>query len=626
MKKINSLDEAARYVMSLVEGDFKIAFPLGLGKANQLANIIYDTVKKQSERKLEIYSALSLDVPQPQSSLEKKLLQPFLDRHFGENYPRLKYVEDLSQSRVPDHISIHEFYFAAGQFLNTPSAQQNYISLNYTHAARGIYNRGLQILIQMISPLNLRTHKYSLSSNPDMTLDLADIYKSQNKKLYIIGVVHPDMPFLGGEAEVDASFFDAIVDTPEVHHQLFAVPRTPIDETDHMIGLHASQLIKDDGTLQIGIGSLSEALVYWIIKRNNDNLNYKNITQHFWSNHLLPEILHLENSVFEKGLYGTSEMIMDGFMHLRREKILKRQIFDHDESRKRYLHGAFFLGSKKLYHWLRQLTEEDFSGLSMTRVSKINDLYDANEMSLRRQRKNARFFNTCMQVDLLGAVASDTLETGQVVSGVGGQFNFVSMSQELPDSHSILMLRSTRTKKGKRVSNIIPCVGRTTIPRHLRDIIITEYGIAYLHGRSDAEVIKSLIEISDSEFQPELVKWAKNNKKIEDEYSIPEKARHNTPQKIKKFITVYKDFFPEDPFGSDFSDIELRLIRSLSHFKEKPKIKALWIILRHFFVSAKKCEKELEHMKLLKAGTLRDFFEQRIVIGALQNFDSENKN
>ncbi len=88
---------------------------------------------------------------------------------------------------------------------------------------------------------------------------------------------------------------------------------------------------------------------------------------------------------------------------------------------------------------------------------------------------------------------------------MGGQYNFVAISNELPDSHSILMMKSYHISHGKKSSNIVWSHEQITIPRHLRDIVITEYGIAALKGKSDEDVIKSLIEISDSEFQSELV-------------------------------------------------------------------------------------------------------------------------
>src|SRR6185312_4682565 len=491
----DQISAASDFILSQFQGDIRMAAPLGLGKPNQLLNDFYEKVKKNSQRKLTLFTALSLAIPEAKSDLERRFLKPFADRHFGTDYPALAYEKDVEQRTVPSHIEIHEFYFQAGQVLGNRSAQANYVSLNYTHVARYVYDIDVQVIVQLIAKGTGRFQgKYSLSCNPDLTLDVANIYRENDKKLMIVGVVHPDLPFLPEDAIVGADFFAAIVDSPEVKHQLFALPQYPIDDEDHLIGLHASSLVEDDGTLQIGIGSLSDALVHSLILRHEKNEVYHEIITNF-AQHRGPGSQAISSSlgIFEKGLYGTSEMIMDGFMYLRQHGILKREVFELMENKRRFLHGAFFLGTKRFYEWLKNLSDKDFNGLNMTKVSMVNDLYDPHEMAIRRQRKNARFFNTCMNVTLLGGVASDTLENGQVISGVGGQYNFVAMSHELPDAKSVLMLRSTRTKNGKRTSNIVWGHEQITIPRHLRDFVVTEYGIANLRGKSDSEVIKQLL-------------------------------------------------------------------------------------------------------------------------------------
>ena len=97
-----------------------------------------------------------------------------------------------------------------------------------------------------------------------------------------------------------------------------------------------------------------------------------------------------------------------------------------------FLHGAFYLGSQAFYDWLRDLADDERRGIGMTRVSEINELYGGNEALERLQRRDARFFNTCMMATALGAAVSDALEDGRVVSGVGGQYNFVAMAHALP--------------------------------------------------------------------------------------------------------------------------------------------------------------------------------------------------
>src|SRR3546814_732743 len=116
-----------------------------------------------------------------------------------------------------------------------------------------------------------------------------------------------------------------------------------------------------------------------------------------------------------------------------------------------HLHGGFFLGSKDLYRWLRELPARERQRIGMTRISHINELYGGQETLERLQRREARFFNTCMMTNLLGAATSDALDNGQVVSGVGGQYNFVAMAHALRESRSTLMLRAVR-ESGDRKS------------------------------------------------------------------------------------------------------------------------------------------------------------------------------
>src|SRR5262245_63497049 len=131
----------------------------------------------------------------------------------------------------------------------------------------------------------------------------------------------------------------------------------------------------------------------------------------------------------------------------------------------------------------------DLAKLRMGPVSFVNELY-GDETGKRRARAKARFVNNAMMATLLGAAVSDALENGQVVSGVGGQYNFVAQSFALEDARSIIMLRATRTARRLTSSNILWNYGHTTIPRHLRDIVVTEYGIAALHGASDPNYIE----------------------------------------------------------------------------------------------------------------------------------------
>src|SRR5262249_57579089 len=139
----------------------------------------------------------------------------------------------------------------------------------------------------------------------------------------------------------------------------------------------------------------------------------------------------------------------------------------------------------------------------------------------RRARVKRRFVNNAMMATLMGAVASDGLEDGRVVSGVGGQYHFVAQASALEGARSVIMLPATRTVAGQVTSNIRWHYGHTTIPRHLRDVVVTEYGIADLRGKTDRDVIVAMLAIADSRFQKELLAQAKRAEKIEPDFALP---------------------------------------------------------------------------------------------------------
>src|SRR6185437_8688690 len=215
------------------------------------------------------------------------------------------------------------------------------------------------------------------------------------------------------------------------------------------------------------------------------------------------------------------EMFVEGFLDLYRAGVLKREI---DGA---VLDGGFFLGSRALYRALREMPPEVRAKFRMRSISFVNQLYGGEEAK-RRARVNARFINDAMMVTLLGDVVSDGLDDGRIVSGVGGQYNFIAQAFALEDARSVILLRSSRTTKGRSQSNIRWNYGHTTIPRHLRDIVVTEYGIADIRGKSDRDVAVAMLGIADSRFQDELLVQAKEIGKIERAFELQKTARNNT--------------------------------------------------------------------------------------------------
>jgi hypothetical protein len=215
-------------------------------------------------------------------------------------------------------------------------------------------------------------------------------------------------------------------------------------------------------------------------------------------------------------------------------------------------------------------------------------------------------------------VVSDGLEDGRIVSGVGGQYNFIAQGFALDGARSAILLHATRTTKGKTQSNIRWRYGHVTIPRHLRDIIITEYGIADIRGKTDRDVIVAMLVITDSRFQDELLRQAKDAGKIERGYELPKSARDNTPDTIARMLKPAADagLLPAFPFGTDFTDVEQRLIPALETLKSASPGTLVSLALRGFSSPADHADC-MERMGLAEPHGIADRLYAWLIRGAL---------
>jgi len=155
-----------------------------------------------------------------------------------------------------------------------------------------------------------------------------------------------------------------------------------------------------------------------------------------------------------------------------------------------------------------------------------------------------------------------------------------------------------------------------TIPRHLRDVVITEYGVADLRGQSDSEIVKRLIAVADSRFQDELVAQAQAHGKLEPGYQVPERYRANLPQALDDKLQPWTaaGLLPEFPFGTDLTDDELHIVRALKRLKHATQhpgelvamaLKSLW--------SGKEAPPAyLERLGLNEAHNLKDLVVRRL--------------
>ena len=545
-------------IIAAVGKTIVLALPLGLGKANHVVNALFARAMADPSITLHIFTALTLEKPRGGSDLEKRFIAPVIERLFG-GYPDLAYVTGRRAGTLPPNIVVNEFFMLAGRWLSAPAAQRDYISANYTHAARYVLERGVNVVAQLVAK---RTEggetRYSLSCNPDLTLDLLEARRAGRADFLLVGQTNDELPFMSGDGDLPARHFSHMLDGPATQFPLFAPPKPAVSPTEYAIGFHAARLIRDGGTLQIGIGSVGDAVCQALVLRQRENALYRDTVTRL--SPVPPE--PFEAAPFTTGLYGATEMLVDGFLDLMKHGILTREV---DGA---VVHAGFFLGPKAFYQALRDMREEVRARIRMTAVGFVNELF-GDEAGKRRARVEARFVNNAMMATLLGAVVSDGLEDGRVVSGVGGQYNFVAQAFALDDARSIITLNATREEGGRTHSNIRWSYGHTTIPRHLRDIIVTEYGVADLRGKTDAACVAAMLQVTDSRFQDGLLRQAKAAGKIAAGYEIPAAFRDNTPARVARALQPAhaQGFVPAFPFGTDFTAVEQRLIPALQRLK-----------------------------------------------------------
>jgi len=588
---LTDLDAAVDWLLQRVDGPLRIGAPLALGKPHRLLNALYARVENDASRPLQVYTALSLNPPRGGAGLEARFMKPFAERHFGEDFPRLAYADAMVRDQLPAHVQVEEFYMQSGALLGSSQAQRSYTSLNYTHAADAVAQRAPHAIVQKVA-MRANDRRLSLSCNNDITQDTLDAMVARGlPRPLMIAEIDPQLPYLDGSATVDVSFFDLVITPPGPYPELFGLPRQPVSDADYAIGLYASTLVRDGGTLQIGIGTLADALSHALVLRHTDNARYRQILQALdpgLASH--PAVLECGGlEPFEIGLYGCSEMLNEGFRRLVQTGVIRRKVHDDLallqriengtawttdyatlEAEGQYLHGAFYLGSPEFYQWLRDLPDEERSAIGMRRISEINQLYGGDETLERMQRRDARFFNSCMMATALGAAVSDALEDGRVVSGVGGQYNFVAMAHALPGARSALIFRATREDKGVLQSNVRWNYGHTTIPRHLRDLYINEYGIADLRNMTDEDCVIAMAAITDAQFQVALLDKAKASKKLAAGFTPADDGQRNTAAAVSAALSPFRQsgLLPDYPLGSDFTEVEQHLVKALGWLKQ----------------------------------------------------------
>ncbi|AWI03242.1 acetyl-CoA hydrolase/transferase family protein [Clostridium drakei] len=273
----------------------------------------------------------------------------------------------------------------------------------------------------------------------------------------VIAEVNENMPRTMGDSFIHVSDIDCIV---EVSHEIIELKPPKIGEVEKSIGKYCASLIEDGSTLQLGIGAIPDAVLLFLKDKKDLGIH--------------------------------SEMISDGVVELVEAGVIT--------NKKKTLHPGkivvtFLMGTKRLYDFVN-----DNPMVETYPVSYVND------PTVIMKNYKMVSINSCVQVDLMGQICSESIGMKQI-SGVGGQIDFIRGSSMSKDGKSVIAIPSTAAK-GK-VSRIVPLLDEgaaVTTSRNDVDYVITEYGIARLKGKTLKQRAKELINIAHPDFREGLIK------------------------------------------------------------------------------------------------------------------------
>ncbi|MCP3926888.1 MAG: acetyl-CoA hydrolase/transferase family protein [Desulfobacterales bacterium] len=293
--------------------------------------------------------------------------------------------------------------------------------------------------------------------NCSLGLSVDYTYEAAMSAKVVIAEVSPHMPRTMGSYSINIDKIDHLIPS---NRKMIEVSRPVIGDVEKKIGYNAAGLIKDEDCLQIGIGAIPEAVLSFLDDK-------KDLSIH-------------------------SEMISDGVMDLVEKGVIN--------SSKKTLHPSkivltFAMGTEKFYQWM-----DNNPMIEMYPVDYINDPF------IIAQNDNLVSINSAISVDLLGQVSADSIGPYQY-SGVGGQVDFVRGAKRSKGGRSIIALPATAAKG--TCSRIVAALDRgqsVTTSRNDVDYIVTEYGVASLHGKTIKERARQLINIAAPEYRENLEK------------------------------------------------------------------------------------------------------------------------
>jgi len=375
-----------------------------------------------------------------------------------------------------------------------------------------------------------------------------DITKSAAESAeLVIAQVNERMPVTHGDSFLHVRDIDYLVPYTEPLHEFQAAE---IDETVDLIGRYVAQLIENESTLELGIGALPQAVTNNLLETSVRDLG---IHTEMFSDSLIP-------------------LIENGVVTNRKKSIHKDKVI-----------ASFAMGSKKLYEFVHD-----------NPLFHFHPTEYVNDPVIIGQNKKMIAINSALEIDLTGQVCADSIGH-KFYSGIGGQVDFIRGASRSSGGKAIICMQST-AMHGK-VSRIVPRLSEgagVVTTRGDVDVVVTEYGMATLHGKTIRERVLSLIAIAHPDFRNDLLEAAKSLHYVYD-WMIPFRAKGTY---FAQEYEAQEEF--RGPKGK-LTMVQLRLIRP----DDSDRIKSLFYGLSE----ESKYFRFLAPLRSIPRKTLQDFYD-----------------
>lgn len=364
----------------------------------------------------------------------------------------------------------------------------DYTPIFLSHVPDLIYRGMVPINVALVQTSPPDAHGY-------MSLGISvDIVKAAVEKAStVIAQINNHMPRVHGDGFINIENVDFIIchDEPLLEYEA-VLP----DEVAQQIGKYVARIVQDGDTIQVGYGSLPNAILANFSDKNNLGVH--------------------------------SELLTDGMVELIKKGVI-------DNSRKTLNRGktvaTFCMGHQKTYEYIHDNPAIEFRAID----------YTNNPLTISRQQ-NMTAINAALEIDLTGQATAESLGK-TFYSGIGGQADFMRGAVLAPGGKTILAIQSTA--EWGQVSRIVPFLREgagVTLMRGDIHYVVSEYGIAYLHGKNVRERAMELIAIAHPQFRPWLIEKAKQANLIyRDQAFIPGK-KGEYPEHLETYRTTSEGF------------------------------------------------------------------------------------